>query len=115
MDTSDTSADAAATLESTLASWESSLARLEQQAALVLRAAKQLRKAAQDGAVAGAPRAQEALRDGVAQLTEAMARHAETPPLDIQAAFESGSYLAELAEASANAGVTLVQRDGRVT
>jgi hypothetical protein len=115
MDTSDSPAGTAPSLESTLATWESALARLEQQAAQVLRAAKQLRRAAQDGAVAGAPAAQTALRDGVARLTEAIGEHAEAPPLDIPAAFESGSYLAELAEAATAAGVTLVQRDGRVT
>jgi hypothetical protein len=115
MDTSGSPATATASLESTLATWESALARLEQQAAQVLRAAKQLRKAAQDGAVAGAPAARAALRDGVARLTEAIGEHAEDPPLDIPAAFESGSYLAELAEAASAAGVTLVQRDGRVT
>jgi hypothetical protein len=115
MDISDSRADAGASLEATLDTWEASLARLEQQAAQVLRAARQLRKAAHDGALAGVAGAQSALRDGVGRLTEAIARDAEPPPIDIPAAFESGSFLAELSTAAAAAGVTLVQRDGRVT
>ena len=115
MDTSDSRPDTATSLEETLGAWEASLARLEQQAAQVLRAAKQLRKAAQDGALAGVGAAQTALRDGAAKLSETIARDGEMPAIDIPAAFESGSYLTELAEAAAVAGVTLVQRDGRVT
>ncbi|MGA3003933.1 MAG: hypothetical protein ABSE20_19630 [Acetobacteraceae bacterium] len=112
---SDSQPEAAASLETTLDAWETSLARLEQQAAQVLRAAKQLRKAAQEGALAAAAPAQTALRDGVAKLTETMARDAATPAIDIPAAFEDGSFLAELSRAAAAAGVTLVQRDGRIT
>jgi hypothetical protein len=103
------------TLETTLDAWETSLARLEQQAAHVLRAAKQLRKAAQDGALAGAGTAQSALRDGAARLMETIARDAELPAVDIPAAFENGSFLTELSAAATAANVTLVQRDGRVT
>jgi len=112
---SDSQPEAAASLETTLDAWETSLARLEQQAAQVLRAAKQLRKAAQEGALAAAAPAQTALRDGVAKLTETMAGDAATPVIDIPAAFEDGSFLAELSRAAAAAGVTLVQRDGRIT
>lgn len=115
MDSSDPPPDAASTLEATLDTWETSLARLEQQAAQVLRAAKQLRKAAQDGALAGAGQARGALRDSAAKLAETIARDAELPPIDIPAAFESGSFLTELSQAAAAAGVTLVQRDGRIT
>jgi hypothetical protein len=115
MDTADSDSGAAASLEATLDAWEASIARLEQQAAQVLRAAKQLRKAAQDGALATAGAAQSALRDSAAKLTETIARDAEVPAIDIPAAFESGSFLTELSAAAAAAGVTLVQRDGRVT
>ncbi len=110
-------AEAAASLEATLDTWETSLARLEQQAAQVLRAAKQLRKAAQDGGRYGdtVGPAQGALRDGMAKLTDMIARDAAMPAIDIPAAFENGSFLAELAQAAATAGVTLVQRDGRIT
>lgn len=115
MDISDPQSAAAASLETTLDTWEASLARLEQQAALVLRAAKHLRKAAQEGALTAVGPAQTALREGVARLTQAVEQDAGTPAIDIPAAFENGSFLAELAQAAAAAGVTLVQRDGRIT
>jgi hypothetical protein len=115
MDMSDSQPEAAGSLETTLDAWETSLARLEQQAAQVLRAVKQLRKAAQEGALASVGPAQGALREGVTRLTETIARDAGMPAIDIPAAFENGSFLAELSQAAAAAGVTLVQRDGRIT
>jgi hypothetical protein len=115
MDMPDSQHDAASSLEATLDTWEASLARLEQQAAQVLRAAKQLRKAAQDGALAAVGAAQGVLREGAARLTECIARDAGMPAIDIQAAFENGSFLTELSRAAAAAGVTMVQRDGQVT
>jgi hypothetical protein len=115
MDMSDSRPDAASSLEATLDAWETRLARLEQQAALVLHAAKQLRKAAQDGALSGAGAVQAALREGAAKLTATIALDAELPAIDIPAAFENGSFMAELSHAAAAAGVTLVQRDGRIT
>src|ERR1039457_6555418 len=115
MDMSDSQPEAAGSLEATLDTWETSLARLEQQPAQVLRAAKQLRKAAQDGALASVGPAQGALREGVARLTESIARDAGPPAIDIPAAFENGSFLTEWSRAAAAAGVTLVQRDGRIT
>lgn len=114
MDISD-SQPAATALETTLDDWETRLARVEQQAVAVLRAAKQLRKAAQEGAVASVGAAQTALRDGVSRLTETIARDAAMPAIDIPAAFDNGSYLTELSQAADAAGVTLVQRDGRIT
>jgi hypothetical protein len=115
MDMSDSRSDTATSLEATLDAWEASLARLEQQATQVLRAAKQLRKAAQDGALAGVGAAQGMLREGAARLTETIARDAEMPAIDIAATFENGSFLTELSQAAAAVGVTLVQRDGRIT
>jgi hypothetical protein len=115
MDMSDSQPAVAASLETTFEAWETSLARLEQQAAQVLRAARQLRKAAQDGALAAAGPAESALREGVARLQATIERDAASPEIDIPAAFENGSFLAELAPAATAAGVTLVQRDGRIT
>ena len=115
MDMSDSQPDTANSIEATLDAWEARLARLEQQAAQVSRAAKQLRKAARDGALASVAAAQGALRDGAARLTETIARDAEMPEIDIAAAFENGSFLSELSHAAADAGVALVQRDGRIT
>jgi hypothetical protein len=115
MDTSDAGSETAKSLEVTFETWEASLARLEQQAAHVLRAAKQLRHAARDGALATAGAARTALRDSAAKLTETIARDAEGPAIDIPAVFENGSFLTELSAAASAAGVTLVQRDGRLT
>jgi hypothetical protein len=115
MDTPGSQSETALSLEATLGAWEVRLARLEQQAGQVLRNVKQLRRAAQDGALAGAGAAQGALRDSAAKLTEAIGRDAEMPAIDLPAAFEDGSFLTELSAAAAAASVTLVQRDGRVT
>ncbi len=115
MDMSESQPDTAITLEATLDVWEAGLARLEQQAAQVLHAVKQLRKAAQDGALAGAGAAQAVLKESAAKLADTIARDAILPAIDVPAAFEDGSYLAELAQAAAAAGVALVRRDGRVT
>jgi hypothetical protein len=113
MDISDSQPETS--LEATLDAWEAGLARVEQQAAQVLRAAKQLRKAAQDGTLGTAGAVQGALRESAAKLTETIARDADLPAVDIPAAFETGSFLAELSAAAAAANVTLVQRDGRIT
>lgn len=112
---SDPGPEAAVSLEATFDAWETSLARLEQQAAQVLRAAKQLRKAAQDGSLAAAAAAQGTLRESAARLGETIARDAQLPPINIPAVFEDGSFLTELSEAASAANVTLVQRDGRIT
>lgn len=109
------SSSSAETLEATLESWEARLARLEQQVALVSRAAKQLRNAARDGAFGAAAAAGNALRDNTANLAVLVEQEARLPAVDIPAAFESGAYLAELSAAAAAASVTLVQRDGRIT
>ena len=103
------------TLEALLVAWEGRVVRLEQQVALVSRAAKQLRAAARDGHVAAAAQAGTALRDSTAQLSDMVKDAAEAPEVDIPAAFANGTYLAELSEAAAKAGVTLIQRDGRIT
>ncbi len=115
MDMSDTKDGAAVSLEATFDAWETRLARVEQQASLVSRAAKQLRKAAHEGGLAGAPAALTALRDNAAKLAAAIAADAETPAIDLTEMFESGAFLAELSAAATAANVTLVQRDGRIT
>jgi hypothetical protein len=115
MDMSNHRPDAARSLEASLETWEASLARLEHQAAQVLGAAKQLRKAAKDGALARVGAAEGALREGAARLVEAIDRDAGPPAIDIPAAFENGSFLTELSAAAQAANVTLVLRDGRIT
>jgi len=103
------------TLEATLTAWEQQLGGLERQAQAVLRAAHRLRKAAQEGAVAGFASAITAVRDDAAKLQEAVGQAANPPAIDVGEKFASGTFLAELAAAAAAANVTLVQRDGRVT
>jgi hypothetical protein len=103
------------TLEATLTAWEQQLGGLERQAQAVLRAAHRLRKAAQEGAVAGFASAIGAVRDDAAKLQDAVGQAANPPAIDVGEKFANGTFLAELAEAAAAANVTLVQRDGRVT
>ncbi len=102
-------------LEDTLAAWDDQLAGLERQAAQVLRAARRLRKAAQEGTVAGFAGAIAEVRDSAAKLQTAVDQSADAPAIDLAASFASGAYLDELSRAVAAAGVTLVQRDGRIS
>jgi hypothetical protein len=106
---------AAASLEDTLAAWDAKLAGLERQAGLVLRAARRLRKAAHEGAVAGFASAVDELQAGAETLQAAVAQDARAPDFDLPAAFADGRFLDELSRATAAVNVTLVQRDGRIT
>src|SRR4051812_19158731 len=99
-------------LETSLAEWDERLVALERQAMTMLRSARRLRKAAQEGAVAGFPNAVAATQQDAAKLQEAVSQAADTPPIDIPTAFSTGAFLNELAAAAAAANVTLVQRDG---
>ena len=104
-----------AALEGTLAAWDDQLAGLERQAGQMLRAARRLRKAAQEGAVAAFPAAIAELQDNAAKLQAAVSQSTAAPDIDLTAAFASGAFLDELSRAAAAAGVTLVQRDGRIS
>ena len=102
-------------LEDTLAAWDDQLAGLERQAGQVLRAARRLRKAAHEGAVTGFAAAIAELQDSATKLQAAVGQSATAPDIDLAAAFASGAFLDELSRAAAAAGVTLVQRDGRIS
>ena len=102
-------------LEDALAAWDEQLAGLERQAGQMLRAAKRLRKAAQDGVVAGFPGAIAELRDNAVKLQTVMSQSTTAPDIDLTTAFASGAFLDELSRAAAATGVTLVQRDGRIS
>ncbi len=115
MNDAESSANPSAALEDTLAAWDEQLAGLERQAAQVLRAAHRLRKAAHEGAVAGFPGAIAELQDNAAKLQKTVSQSTTAPDLDLAAAFASGAFLDELSRAAAAAGVTLVQRDGRIS
>lgn len=105
----------AVALEATLAVWDEQLASLERQAALVLRAAHRLRKAAHEGSVARFPGAINELHDTAARLQTAVGQAGIAPDFDLAASFADGRFLDELSRAAAEANVTLVQREGRVT
>jgi len=115
MNDSELPGSSSAALEDTLAAWDERLAGLERQAGQVLRAARKLRKAAQEGTVATVPAAVAELRDNAAKLQAAVSQSSTAPAIDLAAAFASGAFLDELATAAAAAGVTLVQRDGRIS
>jgi hypothetical protein len=102
-------------LEDALAAWDEQLAGVERQAGQMLRAAKRLRKVAQEGVVAGFPGAIAELRDSAEKVQAAVGQSATAPDIDLASAFASGAFLDELARAAAAAGVTLVQRDGRIS
>ena len=115
MNDSEASDSPSSALEDTLAAWDDKLAGLERQAAQVLRAAHRLRKAAQEGAVAAFSGAVAELQDNAARLQATVGQAAAAPDIDVAAAFANGAFLAELSRAAAAAGVTLVQRDGRIS
>jgi hypothetical protein len=110
-----TDTDSTRPLEATFAAWDEQLETLERQAAALLRAARRLRKVAQEGAVAGFATAVAAVQQDAAKLQDVVGQAAEAPAIDVAAAFASGRFIDELAAAAAAANVTLVQRDGRIT
>lgn len=102
-------------LEDALAAWDEQLAGLERQAGQMLRAAKRLRKAAQEGVVAGFSTAIADLQDNAAKLRATVDQSTTAPDIDLAGSFASGGFLDELSRAATAAGVTLVQRDGRIS
>jgi len=102
-------------LEDTLAAVEAHLADAERQAAALLKAARRLRRAAREGAVASLPAAIAAARADAVRAGEPFSKAAAALEYDVADAFASGAWLDELAAAAKAAGVVLVRRDGRVT
>ena len=102
-------------LESSLLAVDEHLGAAERQVIAVLKAVKRLRRAAQEGAVAGLPTGIAAAGAELARVSEPLAAAGGALQYDVEAAFADGAWLAELAEAAKAAGVVLVQRDGRVT
>ena len=105
----------APTLEDALRTADAALAEAERQVAGALRSLRKLRRAAQDGAVAGLAQAAAATAGTLSQTAEPLGRAAAALDYDLPAAFASGAYLRELTEAARQAGVMLVQREGRIT
>jgi hypothetical protein len=102
-------------LEDCLQALEPALADAERRAVALLGAVKRLRKAASEGAVGSLPAVLAQARQEAARTGDVLAGAAEGWTYDLAAAFEGQAYLDELAAAATTAGVTLVQRDGRVT
>jgi hypothetical protein len=109
------SPDTAPSLEATLAAWEEQLAGLERRATAALRSARRLRKAAQEGTIAGLPAAVATMRQDADELAVSVGAVAEPPALNVAEAFANGAYVEELAAAAKAADVRLIQRDGRIT
>ncbi len=102
-------------LEDILSVLDAHLGDAEKQAAALLKAARRLRRAAQEGNVASLPAAIAAAQADAARSGEPFANAAATLGYDVAEAFASGAWLDELAAAAKAAGVVLVRRDGRVT
>ena len=115
MNDSESNGSPSAALEDKLAAWDEQLAGLERQAVQLLRSARRLRKAAHEGAVAGFGPAIAELQDNAGKLQTATGQAATAPAIDLAASFADGTFLDELSRAAAAAGVTLVQREGRIT
>jgi hypothetical protein len=102
-------------LEDTLSALDAQLADAEKRAAALLKAARRLRRAAMEGAMASLPAAIAAAQADADRTSEPLAAAAAALDYDVAAAFASGAWLDELAAAARAAGVVMVRRDGRVT
>lgn len=102
-------------LEDTLVSLDAQLADAEKQAAALLKAVRRARRAAREGAVAGLPGAIAAAKGEADRAVEPLAAAATALNFDVSGALASGAWFDELAAAARDAGVVMVQRDGRVT
>ncbi len=91
------------------------LAEAERQLAAVQRGLRRLRRGAQEGALAGLAAAAGATAQAAILAAEPLTRAAAALDYDVAGGFASGAYLRELAAAAQDAGLVLVQRDGRVT
>ena len=105
----------ARSLEDTLAAVDAYLTDAEKQAAALLKAARRLRRAAEEGTLASLPGAIAAAQADATRIGEPFAYAAGALDYDVAEAFASGAWLDELAAAAKAEGVVLVRRDGRVT
>jgi hypothetical protein len=102
-------------LEDTLAALDTHLADAEKRAAVLLKAARRLRHAAKEGALASLPAAFAAAQAAADRTAAPFANAAAALDYDVATAFSSGAWLDELDAAAKAAGVVLMRRDGRVT
>lgn len=102
-------------LEASLRAADEHLAAVEKQVSAALKAVKRLRRATREGAMATLQAGIPAARAELARAGEPFAGAEEALGYDVAAAFADGAWLAELAAAAKQAGVVLIERDGRVT
>jgi len=102
-------------LEQQLVAWERGAGELERQIKRLVAAARTLSRVAREGDLAGSAAAVAALRQANRQVGEALEEAATIPEYDVAQAFAEGAYLRELADATKQAGVTLVVRDGVIS
>jgi hypothetical protein len=102
-------------LEETLEALDAHLADAEKQAAALLKAARRLRRAAKEGAMASLPAAITSAQADAVRAGDPLASAAAALDYDVAEAFANGAWLDELAAAAKDAGVVVVRRDGRVT
>ena len=91
-------------LESTLTALDAHLADAEKQAAALLKTARRLRRAAQEGAMASLPAAIAAAQADADRTSQPLAAAAAALDYDVATAFASGAWLDELATAARAAG-----------
>jgi hypothetical protein len=102
-------------LDAALDALDASLAAAERHSAILLAQVRSLRRHTATGALAGLPRKLDQLRSAAEMVTSSAASAAGAFEFDDAAAFTDGTYLKALFEAANEKGVTLVDRDGRIT
>jgi len=107
-------ADPAPSLDATLTRVDSALAAAEAEVVAALKSLRRLRRAAQEGTLAGLAEAIAALAEATAQAADPIRRGAAAFDYDVAAAFADGAYVEELAQTAQREGLTLVRRDGRI-
>jgi hypothetical protein len=102
-------------IETVLTELDRALAEAERHAKAALGAVRGLRKASRDGTISALERLFDQAPRQIEQLQAALAAARAGFAYDHEAAFASGSYLAELQAAAQAAGVRIVARDDRLT
>jgi hypothetical protein len=115
MDSEHPESQPASSLEDVLHAADRELAEAERQAAALLKAVRRLRRGVHEGALAGLSGAASAAAQASVHPAAPLTRAAAALEYDVAAAFASGAWLDELAQAAKAAGLVLVQRDGRLT
>ncbi len=108
------STNLAPSLDATLTRVDAALAEAEGEVAAALKSLRRLRRAAQEGNLAGLADGIAAAADATAQAAEPVRRGAAALEYDVAASFADGAYIEELAQVAQREGLALVRRDGRI-